>query len=222
MSLHHQSADLEEILRRSDALEAAVVELLGPDSYQTYDESRRVLASFAACSVSLEHAQGLRLLVREGLPTSGISLMRLQHEALTRSVWLLYAASDEAIERLLAPLTSAAEKVANKLPMLTEMLGAIAGKAPHGATQMLSQFKEVHAPALNSFVHGGIHPLQRHADGYPLPLLIQIIQSSNGLLTMSGMMLAILSGNPSTAKRMRGIQQAFADCLPELLTTPPA
>ena len=198
------------------------MELLGPDSYQTYDESRRVLASFAACSVSLEHAQGLRLLVREGLPTSGISLMRLQHEALTRSVWLLYAASDEAIERLLAPLTSAAEKVANKLPMLTEMLGAIAGKAPHGATQMLSQFKEVHAPALNSFVHGGIHPLQRHADGYPLPLLIQIIQSSNGLLTMSGMMLAILSGNPSTAKRMRGIQQAFADCLPELLTTPPA
>jgi len=220
MSLHHQSADVEEILLRSDALQAAVVELLGPDSYQIYDDSKRVMASSAACSVSLEHARGLRLLVREGLPTSGVSLMRLQHEALTRSVWLLYAASDDAIEKLLAPLTSAAEKVANKLPMLTAMLGAIAGKAPHGATQMLSQFKEVHAPALNSYVHGGIHPLQRHTDGYPFPLVIQIIQSSNSLLTMSGMMLAILSGNPATAKRMAGIQPRFADCLPELLRTP--
>jgi hypothetical protein len=44
-----------------------------------------------------------------------------------------------------------------------------------------------------------------------------IIRSSNGLLTMTGMMLAILSGNPNLAKRMSGIQSAFIDCLPELL-----
>ena len=211
---------LDRILHRSDALESAIVDLLGGDGYRVYDDSTRIAASFAACSVSLEHAQALRTMIREGLPTSGVSLMRLQHEALTRAVWLLYAASDDAVTKLVTPLTPAAEKVANKLPMLAEMLGAIAGKAPPAATQMLVQFKDVHAPALNSYVHGGIHPLQRHTEGYPVPLLIQAVLSSNGLLTGTGMLLAILSGNPGVAKRMAGIQPAFADCLPELLHTP--
>ena len=211
---------LARILDRSDALESAIVDPLGGDGYRVYDDSARIAASFAACSVSLEHAQALRTLIRDGLLTSGVSLMRLQHEALTRAVWLLYAASDEAVTKLVTPLTPAAEKVANKLPMLAEMLGAIAGKAPPAATQMLVQFKDVHAPALNSFVHGGIHPLQRHAEGYPVPLLIQVVQNSNGLLTGTGMLLAILSGNAVVAKQMAAIQPAFADCLPQLLTAP--
>ena len=36
----------------------------------------------------------------------------------------MYAASDEAVKKLVTPLTPAAVKVANKLPMLAEMLGA--------------------------------------------------------------------------------------------------
>ena len=115
---------LDRILQRSNALESAIIDLLGADGYRVYDDSTRIAASFAACSVSLEHAQGLRRLIREGLPTSGVSLMRLQHEALMRAVWLLYAASDEAVKKLVTPLTPAAVKVANKLPMLAEMLGA--------------------------------------------------------------------------------------------------
>ena len=50
-----------------------------------------------------------------------------------------------------------------------------------------------------------------------MSLMIQVIRSSNGLLTMTGMMLAILSGDLEIAKRMSRIQSAFADCLPELL-----
>lgn len=103
------------------------------------------------------------------------------------------------------PLTPATEKAANKLPMLAEMLAAIDGKAPTAATQMLTQFKDVTAGALNSFVHGGIHPLHRQPGGYPLPLLIQVVRTSKGLFTMSGMMFAILSGNADLAKRMSGI-----------------
>ena len=47
--------------------------------------------------------------------------------------------------------------------------------------------------------------------------MIQVIRSSNGLLTMTGMILAVLSGDLEIAKRMSRIQSAFADCLPELL-----
>ena len=90
MSLHEGEIEgLDQILKRSDALESAIVDLLGADSYRLDDDSTRMATRFAACSVSLEPAQGLRTLIREGLPRSGVSLMRLQHEALTRAVWLL-------------------------------------------------------------------------------------------------------------------------------------
>ena len=209
--------NLDEILRRSDALDEAAIDLLGPETYQTFDASTRISASFGACVLSLEHARGLRALIVAGFPTSAIGLMRLQYEALTRSVWLLYGASDGAVEKLQMPLTPDAEKKANKLPMLAEMLSAIDGKAPPVATQMLTQFKDVTAGALNSFVHGGIHPLHRQREGYPLPLLVQVVRSSNGLFVMSGMMLATLSGNADLLRNMSGIQPAFIDCLPELL-----
>ena len=211
---------LDRLLERSEALELAIIDLLDADGYQVYDDSARITASHAACSVSLEHSQGLRMLIGEGMPTSGVCLMRLQHEALTRAIWLFYAASDDAVKAFVTPLTPAAEKVASKPPMLADMLRAIVGKAPPAAMQMLQQFKDVHSAALNSFVHGGIHPMKRLAEGYPVQLLMQVVMNSNGLLTGTGMMLAILSGNAVVAKQLAGIQPAFADCLPQLLTAP--
>lgn len=209
--------NLDEILHRSDVLEEAIIDLLDLETYQTFDASDRVTVSLSACIVSMDHARGLRALIRENLPTPAISLMRLQYEALTRSVWLLYAAPDSDVEKLNATLTSTAESAAKRLPMLSEMLIAIEGKAPPSATQMLTQFKDISAGALNSFVHGGIHPLKRQSDGYPLSLLSQVIRNSNGFFTMSGMIFAILSGNHIIAKRMAAIQPDFNDCLPELL-----
>ena len=61
---------------------------------------------------------------------------------------------------------------------------------------------------------------QRLAEGYPVPLLMQVVRTSNGLLTGTGMLLAILSGKAAVAKQMAAIQPAFADCLPQLLTAP--
>jgi len=212
--------NLDEILMRSVELDQAVMHILEPTVNQTSDLSKRISASFAACSISLEHGRGLRLLIAEGLSTSAISLMRLQFEALTRSVWLAYAASDLEVEKLQAPLTAETQKAANKLPMQAAMLDAIDGKAPPAATMMLKHFKDVTVGALHSFVHGGIHPINRQSRGYPAPLLINVVRNSNGLLTMSGMMLANLSGNEGVSQGMSRIQPAFMDCLPELLHTP--
>lgn len=153
----------------------------------------------------------------EDLPTSAIAVMRLQFEALTRSVWILYAASDAAVEKLTAPLTRTNEKAANKLPMLAEMLTALDGKAPPAALQMLNQFKDITSAALNSFVHGGIHAINRHSEGYPVTLLIQVLRNSNGLLTMTGMMFATLAGDQELMRKMSQIQTPFRECLPDLL-----
>lgn len=212
--------NLELLLERSNTLDATLVNMLGAGAYRTYDESPRVVASAAACSASWDHSRGLRMLVAADLPTPATGLMRLQYEALTRCVWILYAATDLDVDKLTAPLTLDTEKVASKTPMLAGMLAAIDGKAPAAATLMLKQFKDVMAGALNSYVHGGIHALRRQSEGFPEPLLMQVVTSSNGLLTMSGMMLAILSGDTTISRKMSKVQPLFADCLPVLI--PPA
>ncbi|MER2545535.1 MAG: hypothetical protein ABTS16_19195, partial [Candidatus Accumulibacter phosphatis] len=64
---------MDAILHRSDTLDEAIISLLDPEKYETYDASERISASFLACTVSLEHARGLRALLYEGLPTPAIS-----------------------------------------------------------------------------------------------------------------------------------------------------
>lgn len=209
--------ELGRLLDRSRDLESEVHRILGGDTLQLFDDSPRTLVALSAAQTSLEHGTALRVLLAQPLPIAGISMMRLQYEALTRAVWLLYAASDEQIDRLVAPLDAAAEKAAAKLPMAKTMLDEIVGKAPHGAVEMLAHFKDVNAPALHSFVHGGIHAIQRGLTGYPVELLANVVRSSNGLYTMAGMLLAILSGDEALAKRMSKIQPRFADCLPPLI-----
>lgn len=82
---------------------------------------------------------------------------------------------------------------------------------------MLSHFKDVSWTAMNSIVHGGIHPLRRSADGFPVDLAPQVLRDSNGLTTMTGMTTAVLTGDEAVAKLISKIQPAFADCLPDLL-----
>lgn len=215
---------LDALLQHSQALDDEVITLLKAPPYRPYDQSKRISTSVAAASVAFEHARAVRVLIAEGLFTSAFSLMRLQHEALTRAVWSLYAATESELDKLTAPLSKEAETAANRLPMLVSMLTSIekaaqTNSSAAGAYQGLRDFKTNNSPALNSFVHGGLHALQRHAQGFPLPMVLQALRNSNGLLLMTAMMLITLSGNPSIAKRMRPLQTEFADCLPSLLPT---
>lgn len=205
------------VLKRSNDLEDSLFQVLDPETYELFNDSARLQFALAACEVSMDHARAVRALIGNGLVTPALSLMRPQGESVVRAMWLLYAASDEQIAKLAVPLSREAEKAANKLPMLSDMISALEGKAPANAVAMVLLFKEMHAPALNSFVHGGIHPLQRHMTGYPEPLIVQVVCASNALMTMAGMAMALLSGDAARAKVMSNIQLEFADCLPSLL-----
>ena len=157
----------------------------------------------------------------EPAPLRNLRLMRLQFEALTRAMWLIYAANDGAIAKLLAPLTTESEQAAKNLPsandMIEQMGKRVGQTVPAAAHQMLVRFKDVSWHAMNSFVHGGIHPLRRQAEGFPVHFALQILRNSNGLTTMTGMTLAILTGDEAIANPMSKIQPEVADCLPELL-----
>lgn len=204
---------MDELLEKSEALSSEFSRIF---DFGRFDESKRITASWIMCSVSLEHSVGLRQLMIKGNYTTAICVMRSQYEALTRAMWLFYSASDQKINNTMGTLSELSQN-ADQKPSNIEMIKAMDGIAPAQAVAMLKEFRDVQWKGLNSYVHGGIHALRRHGSGYPEHLIIQIIKSSNGLLTMTAMMAAILTGNQMIAKDITRIQSRHKDCLPELL-----
>lgn len=204
---------MDELLEKSEGLSSEFSRIF---EYGPTDESNRVIASWIMCSVALEHSASLRQLVLNGNYTSAICIMRSQFEALTRALWLFYAASEQKVDNTMALLSERSQN-ADQKPNNSEMITKLEGKAPEQAVQMLKEFRDIQWKALNSYVHGGIHALQRHGAGYPEQLIKDIIKSSNGLLTMTAMMGAILTGNSIIVKDVLRIQLRHKDCLPTLI-----
>lgn len=217
----HGGAALSRALQRAHGLDEALMRAIGAAHFHPFDDSGRIGASVSAAQVALEHGRALRVLVADGLPTSALSLMRLQHEALVRALWLLYAASDLAIDTLSVPLSKETESAARSLPMMAEMLKQL-GQKPAAAQALigLQAFKDNNAATLNSFVHSGIHALQRQAQGYPAPLIVGALRNCNGLMVMTAMMLAVLTGRQALVHAVSQLQATFVDDLPPVF--PPA
>ncbi|WPM28972.1 hypothetical protein OGV25_13390 [Pseudomonas sp. P1B16] len=207
---------MDDLLNRSDELHDEILRLL--HGVPAYPGIRHEIA-LVACGMALEHALSLRLLVSAGYYTSALSMLRLQYEALTRSVWILYAATDQQVGTLGSPLTLEAEHAAKKMPMFAAMLNQIVEKAPEQASSMLLNFKEVNYQAMNSFVHSGLHPLRRHAEGYPAALVQDVLRNSNGLNMMTLQMGVILSGDPRFNGAIKTVQDEFNQILPSLAST---
>lgn len=147
--------DLERILQRSNDLHNTIIDYL---TDATFDDSLHVEACLAMCSLSLEHAAAVRTLIETGHPTSAAAMSRLQFEATTRAMWILYVEDEQAIGLLTAPLTKESEKAAKKLPSTSEMIDQIGRSVgtgtPAAAHEMLVHYKKALLPALHSFVHG--------------------------------------------------------------------
>ena len=206
-------SSINELLSRSAELEEVLVAFF---ELAPFDNTDRVLSSHIMCSVAFEHAESVKILIASGNFTSATGLLRLQYEALVRAVWLLYAASDLWVSKLMVELTLDSMKKANRLPLLSEMLKQLEGKAPAEALEPILEFKEYSWKPLSSFIHGGIHAVHRHSKGYPAPLLVQLLKASNGLSTMVGMLVVILSGDKSQSGKITKIQADYSDCLPGL------
>lgn len=203
----------ERLIAESERLHDA---LIGIHERASPYPGQRFELGMDACGIAFEHASGVRNLIAAGLPTSATALLRVQFEAVTRAMWLLYAATDAEVEKLLGPLNEANQKAASKLPMVADMLKALTEHGPPTAVRPLAQFKNMSAGAMNSFVHNGIHPLQRHREHFPAPLLEQIVKSSNGLNTICGMLAAVLTGDATLTKSIRKIQALYLELLPSI------
>lgn len=205
------------MLRRSVELDLAALDILSPETFELANDGANVVACLGACEVAMEHARAIRTLISEGFDTTAASILRLQFEALVRAMWLLWAASEDELAKISAPLSAESEAAAAKLPMVSKMIELLKDAGPPGAYEMVAGFKATMLSSLNSFVHSGIHPIQRQSAGYPERLMAQILENSNAVFLMTTMLLANLTGDEAITKPMSKIQRGFADCLPALL-----
>lgn len=206
---------MDNFLDRSDELHIEILAQL--EGVEAFPGIRHEVA-LVACGMALEYALSLRLLVRTKCLTSALSMMRLQYEALGRGVWLLYAATDLQVQTLASPLSVDAETAARKIPMFSTMLEQVVEKAPAQASRMLLNFKEVNWHAMNSFVHSGIHPLRRHAEGYPVGLIESVVKNCNGLNVMALQLGVVLSGDSRYEGVVRAMQEKHHQILPGLIS----
>ena len=69
----------------------------------------------------------------------------------------------------------------------------------------------------HSFVHGGFQPLKRHSEGFPLPLVLQVIETSNAISTMAAALFAVLIADEGhRMSRLNALIPEYRDVLPEL------
>lgn len=175
----------------------------------------RHTASAILCGLSLDHGRALRLLIGE-VPPSAIALLRPQYEGLVRAVWARHCASDADLKRLFAELTTESQRAAKRLPGITEMLEDIGKTGPRGAEALLGRARARLMDGMNSYVHGGIHPFRRGQDGYPIPLLVEVLKNSNGMSMLTLAVLADLRTDAGIAELMRALHVEFELILPQL------
>jgi hypothetical protein len=200
---------MEASKRMSDELEVAF-------SLPLYEPSDRKRVSHLASSLSLEHADAVRLLLTNTLVSSALVAHRAQYEAAVRAVWAFSAATAEQIAKLTADLTLDAEQSAKNLPTTNEMIRSLAQTGPAVAYQVLSNFKESSWGALNSYVHAGIHPLKRHAKGYPVSLIETVQKHANALAVVAAMQAAVLTGSQPLVHEIGLFQLKYQSILPAL------
>lgn len=205
--------DLAVLALRSDMM---AEELRGALDGDGLSEGDRPMVALSMCGIAFEHASAIRLLMGEGYFTPAIALLRPQYEALVRAAWILHAASEAQVTRLTGELSAERQQAAKNLPSVKDMLEALVKSGPPGSGRLLTRFRDRLWDGLNSFVHGGLHPVARRQSGYPAELLADVLKNSNAVMALTGLVLSELSEDEQTARRLATVLSDFADCVPAM------
>lgn len=209
--------DYENLLLRSHEFSAALVALL--QVVEQPSGNPRCERAGIAAQLSFEHAHAMRVLFEAGTPNSASALLRAQYEALLRSAWLLYAASPLHFEKLSASLSQDSAAAAKNAPGAEEMVKQLERMAEQdpkilGLVAPLRQMRTNSWQAMSSFVHGGLHALERTKSGFPVKLAKDLLLNSNGMLHMAARLLARLTSSADLVAVADRAYLSFADCLP--------
>ena len=200
----------DEFVEQSHEL---VVELVDCVAYQLDSDEPRIALSDVLLSLAFEHSHSARMLLHTGFLPSALVVHRAQFETILRSLWVLYGASDDVVGRLSAELNLESERAAKNIPSTSKMMEDLATKAPPNAFKPLHDFKHYSWAALNSYVHAGIHPIRRHAEGYPPWLLANVMKNVNGLSVVTAMQAAMLTVGTELQQEVLDIAARYPDVL---------
>lgn len=218
----YPDGDIERSLGRSSQLHDAVAQTLGLGNEGTeLIEWSGTAVALTSAGLSMEHADSLLVLMARGNPNTATATLRMQFESMLRSAWAIYVATEEELEALEQELTVEADAQARKVAVYGSMLKALRREdcsAPRLLVDEVRRIDEVLRHSLNSFVHGGFQPLKRHGEGFPVDLALQVIQTSNAILTMAAALLAVLIADEGQCMaRLNALIPGFRDVLPELI-----
>ena len=189
------------------------VELIDCVAYDTESDDVRIAVGDVMLSLAFEHSHSARMLLHTGFLPSALVVHRSQFEAVLRSLWVLYAASDDAVAKLSAELTLETELAAKNIPSVSKMMEDLAVKAHPNAYKPLHHFKTHMWGSLNSYVHAGIHPIRRHAEGYPPWLLVNVMKNVNGLTVVTAMQSAMLTVGTELQQEVLDIAERYSHVL---------
>lgn len=177
----------------------------------------RYRLSAVAAELGLVHGTAVLCLFSGQYGISATALLRTQYEAVVRSAWLLYIASDDALQHLDGELAASESPEVKIAPLASEMMKQLErNETPAWRPLVVSlrNFEQTSRIALNSFVHTGHHALHRSSTGFPTVLVEQCIRNSNGLSHLAAHMRAVLTGRQETASRVAKLQQIHRYALP--------
>lgn len=208
---------VERLIAESERFSDCLANLL--EATPPFVEQERSQACFSAAVLSFEHAHGIRTLFSSGAANSASALLRVQYECLLRGAWAMYAASELQLGKLTVPLTREASDVAKNARNADEMLRDLEGAlertpALKGLVLPLREIRNVSWTAMNSFAHGGLHPLKRSEEGFPVKLADDLLKNSNAMLHMAARLLARLTSSAESVRAVERSYLQFQECLP--------
>lgn len=184
--------------------------------HPVYDTNSRKRLTLTLVISSMQFSNAVRLLCSQGLILGVGTTLRSQYEALVRSVWVLYCATDLQIEKLDAVLNAESQQASKNIPTVNAMLGEL-DKIPQIENLLISlhEFKESSWLPLNSFVHSGIHAVFWTKYQAPPELIEQLFRISNGLNVLAFQEMGILTGIPNIKNEIFSVIAHYSDCLPK-------
>lgn len=199
-------------LKRAEILQDALASIV---DYPLLQESPKVKLSATLTIGSLQFAAAVRVLCGSGLLLGASATLRSQFEAIIRSVWVLYRATDNQIERLSANLSLEAQQASKNIPNTSQMIAELENISQlKNLLVALNEFKTSSWTPLNSFVHSGIHAVHWTKNGGSSQLLDTVFRSSNGLTIISFQHLGILTGRPNVQAELFAATAGFGSILP--------
>lgn len=200
--------------RTFEESEAFAEKLLSLIDLPPLNDTHRIELAIIACSLSLEHWHSIRFLLNARQLPSAVVVHRAQFEAIVRSIWLTYCASESDLCKLTAQLNIESEQAAKNISQIQNMMDAIDKSAPAEAFAALSRFKNYSWKALNSYAHAGIHPIARHAAGYPDEIIEAVLCNANSLAGLCGMQAVVLCGRQPLQKQILELAAKYPSCMP--------